>query len=140
MLNSTTVILLNIILIPATILHIYWILGGEKVLDIALPFNYNDKKKSLGKSLYYTLGILSLAPVITMQILMLYLINDIPTPYSNFKELILLGSSIFCILRAIIGWSLKNKVFQNTTFQNYNIKVYSPIFLILGLGFMILGT
>ena len=138
MIEKSVLILINLILIPATLLHIYWILGGEKILDIALPFNVNDKKESLGKITYYSLAILSLAPVIALQCLVLCLINGIVTPVDTYKSIILIGGSMFCIIRALLGWTFMNSWFKNTSFQYYNIRYYSTIFLILGLGFLVL--
>ena len=138
MIEKSVLILINLILIPATLLHIYWILGGEKILDIALPFDVNDKKESLGTSTYTSLVILSLAPVIALQCLVLCLINGIVTPVDTYKSIILIGGSMFCIIRALLGWTFMNSWFKNTSFQYYNIRYYSTIFLILGLGFLVL--
>ena len=139
MIDKSVLILINLILIPATLLHIYWILGGEKILDIALPFDVNDKKDSLGKPIYYSLVIFSLTPVITLQCLVLCLINEIVTPVDTYKSIILTGGSMFCMIRAVLGWTLMNSWFKNTPFQYYNIRYYSPIFLVLGLGFWVLS-
>ena len=138
MIEKSVLILINLILIPATLLHIYWILGGEKMLDIALPFDINDKKKSLGKTTYTSLVLLSLAPVIILQCIVICLINGIATPVDTYKSIILMGGSVFCILRALLGWTFMNSWFKDSVFQYYNIRYYSPIFLILGLGFLIL--
>ena len=138
MIEKSVLILINLILIPATLLHIYWILGGEKILDIALPFDINDKKESLGKTTYTSLTILSLTPVIILQCLVLCLINGITTPVDTYKDSILMGGGIFCIIRAVLGWTVMNSWFKDTSFQYYNIRYYSTIFLILGLGFLVL--
>ena len=138
MIEKSILFLINLILIPATLLHIYWILGGEKILDIALPFDINDKKESLGKTTYTSLVILSLSPVIALQCLVLCLINGIATPVDTYKSIILTCGSIFCILRALLGWTFMNSWFKDTSFQYYNIRYYSTIFLILGFGFLLL--
>ncbi len=139
MIENNILFLINLILVPATILHIYWILSGEKMLDIALPFDVNNKKESLGKPIYYSLVIISLAPVIILQCIVLCLINGIATPVDTYKSIILIGGSMFCMIRAVLGWTLMNSWFKNTPFQYYNIRYYSPIFLILGLGFWVLS-
>ena len=122
--DLTTKLTLLLLLFPITLLHIYWLCGGEKWLNEALPISLEQTKKRVSASLYKITKLFSLLPVIiTLILLQLNIMNFLPLSYKMSVSINVLFAYIF-LLRGLLGFTVINWVVKKELFKRYNTTLY----------------
>ena len=129
--------LLTLTLSIITVIHIYWFCGGEKGLDAALPNDIEAMKKRFSKPILLFLNGLLLFPVIVVLIFLILSLYSVLPFLAPYEQSIYFWFSIIFIARALFGWLLFNKLTSKELFIKQNARLYSPIFLFLGISFLI---
>lgn len=126
--------LLIIILIPITGLHVYWLFGGEKALDGALPNDYYDSKRLFTRHQLIALRIFLLGPVVlTLGFLIGCLLSLFPF-ISPYQSMIYKGFAILFIARGLLG-PFFNRFTKKNAFKVRNAFIYSPVAFLIGILF-----
>ena len=127
--------LLTLALSIITLIHLYWLLGGRKGLDAALPHNISTIEKNLSNVSIISLNIYMLFPIIgVFSLLLLSLYDVISVPYKNGIHLVF---SLVFITRGLTGWII-NRFSNKEIFRKNNNKIYSPTTLLIGIFLLFL--
>ena len=137
-LKIVIVSILTVLLSCIGLLHVYWLVGGEKWLDAALPNDYERAKQQFSVPVMRILKVITLAPVIIVLGVLVVSLYDIFLFIDPYKEQVYFWFSIIFISRGVLGWLVINKLTKKDLFIRNNTLIYSPISLSLGVLFMAL--
>ena len=132
-LQHLIIILLTLTLSIITAIHIYWFFGGERGLDAALPNDIEAIKKQFSTPMIHFLKGLFLSPIIVVLIFLILSLTDYFPLLDPHKQSIYFWFSIIFIVRALLGWSVINRVTKKDLFIFYNTRLYSPISFFIGI-------
>ena len=131
--------ILTIILLPITLLHIYWACDGKIALEGAWPTDLSKITQKLSDKAFFILKFLLLLPVIIVLICLIgsfYILHPKLMIYN--QQLYFIFSMIF-IFRGLSGWFI-NKLSTKPLFQKRNTFIYSPIAFLIGILFYLLAN
>eukprot|EP01047_Picozoa_sp_COSAG01_P000036 COSAG01_NODE_1_length_100484_cov_170.446142_36_plen_144_part_00 len=134
-LNASVIALLTVLLSVITLIHVYWMFGGERGLDAALPHDISRIKQSLAKPVIVALNFMLVLPVVmVLSVLILSLYPVFLPAIVPPASMIYKGAAAVLIVRGL-GGRLLNKFSKKAQFIHLNNQLYSPVALLLGVLF-----
>ena len=131
--------ILTIILLPITLLHIYWAFDGKIALDGAWPTDLSQINQKLSSKTFFIIKFLLLLPVILVLICLIASFYIVPHNFIiDYQTLYMIFSLIF-ILRGLSGWII-NRFSSKSLFKKRNTLIYSPVAFLIGTLFYLLAN
>ena len=138
MIDTLLIFLLVGLLLPITLLHSYWLMGGQWALDACLPVDNAVIQQRYTTKLLMILRFVTLVPVIVILCLLLATLLSLHPILITYQLTSYLTISLLCILRAVLGWIVFPFFIKKQGFIINNATIFSPLFLLIGILFLYL--